>query len=57
MYLARNMLDLPYQVIGREFGRDHTTVLSNVQKIEESMKTDASLRKAIDELKELIGKK
>ena len=57
MYLSRTMLNLPYQVIGREFGRDHTTVLANVQKIDESMKSDASLRKAVDELKELIGKK
>ncbi len=57
MYLSRTMLNLTYQEIGREFSKDHTTVLANVQKIESQLKTDASLRKAVDELKQLIGKK
>ena len=48
MYLARNLLSLPYQVIGREFGKDHTTVMSNVQKITDGLNDDASLRKVID---------
>lgn len=51
MTLARQILNLPYQVIGRSFSnKDHTTVLSNINKIKKSMQDDAGLRKAMDEL-------
>ena len=35
MYIARETTDLSYKAIGEYFGRDHTTVLYNVGKIEE----------------------
>lgn len=54
MYLSRQILGLTYQVIGRTFSKDHTTVLSNVLKIEKALKTDAGLRKVIDKLTESI---
>ncbi len=54
MYLARDMLSLPYQVIGRSFSKDHTTVLSNIQKIERNSAKDAGLRKALDQLRDRI---
>lgn len=50
MYLARSILSTPYQEIGRQFGKDHTTVLANVNKIQNNMKNDASLKKVIDDL-------
>jgi chromosomal replication initiator protein len=50
MYLARSILNTPYQEIGRQFGKDHTTVLANVNKIQSNMKTDANLKKAIEDL-------
>ena len=50
MYLSRTILNSPYQVIGRVFGKDHTTVLSNVSKIEKESKENPSLRKALDNL-------
>lgn len=56
MYLIRNLLNLPYQVIGREFSKDHTTVMSNIQKITDSLKEDNNLRRAIDTLKDEIKK-
>lgn len=56
MYLAREILSLPYQVIGRSFSKDHTTVLSNIQKIQKNSAKDASLRKVLDLLKERIQK-
>ena len=34
MYIARETTDLSYKMIGEHFGRDHTTVLYNVNKIE-----------------------
>ena len=56
MYLSRQLLSLPYQVIGRSFSKDHTTVLSNINKIEKNLKTDGGLRKAVDTLTETIKK-
>jgi len=35
MALARRVLNLPYQVIGFQFGRDHTTVLHACRSVEE----------------------
>ena len=34
MYLIRELTHQSYKVIGREFGRDHTTVISSLQKVE-----------------------
>lgn len=38
MYMVREMTDLSYKAIGEHFGRDHTTVLYNVNKIENFLK-------------------
>ena len=54
MYLSRSMLNTPYQEIGRQFGKDHTTVLANVNKIQNNLKTDLALKKAIDDLSNKI---
>lgn len=56
MYLSRTVLNLPYQVIGREFQKDHSTVLANVQKIEDNIKKDKNLEKTINELKKIVVK-
>ncbi len=50
MYLTRSILNTPYQEIGRQFGKDHTTVLANVNKIQNSLKNDVALKKAVDDL-------
>ena len=34
MYIARETTDMSYKQIGESFGKDHTTVLYNVKKIE-----------------------
>ena len=54
MYLARDILSLPYQVIGREFQKDHSTVVANVNKIEEKMKKDPSFKSNIIEIKKFV---
>ena len=57
MYLIREVLDVPLKKIGAAFGgKDHTTVMSAIQKVEKELKTDEKLREAIDELKKRIGK-
>lgn len=51
MYLCRKHLDLTYDEIGEQFGgKDHSTVISSCQKIENLVKTDASYEKAVSEI-------
>ncbi len=38
MYIARETTELSFKAIGEKFGKDHTTVLYNVNKIEEFLK-------------------
>lgn len=57
MYLCRTLLDMPYIEIGKVFGRDHSTVMSAIHKIEVSQKTDPTLKRNIDSMsKELSSK-
>lgn len=57
MYLTRELTDLSLPKIGEEFGgRDHTMVLHAYDKISAEIKTDESLKLAIDEIqKRLYG--
>ena len=55
MYLSRKILSLPYQEIGKTFGKDHTTVLANVQKIEKMRSSDESLNRVLEELTKKIN--
>ncbi len=55
MYLAKTMTTLSLPEIGRKFGgRDHTTVIHGVQKIEELMATDVNLSEDIDLLRRML---
>ncbi len=55
MYLIRNNLDVSLQKIGIIFGgKDHTTVMSAISKVDKELKTDESLRTAVDELQAMI---
>ncbi|MCX5775089.1 MAG: chromosomal replication initiator protein DnaA [Firmicutes bacterium] len=55
MYLIRTMLDLPFLKIGQLFGgKDHSTVMNGVEKVEKSLKTDTALVAAIDELQKRL---
>ena len=38
MFIVREMTDMSYKAIGDHFGRDHTTVLYNIKKIENFLK-------------------
>jgi len=49
-YLCKEILDISLQKIGQVFGRDHTTVLYGVKKIEKDMKTDPVLKSNIEML-------
>lgn len=51
MYLIRTMLDVPFKKIGQTFGgKDHSTVMSAVKKVESNLKTNPQLSQAIHEI-------
>ena len=51
MYLIRKHLDIPLKKIGEMFGgKDHTTVMSGISKVDKELKTDKQLQDAIREL-------
>ena len=55
MYLIRDILDLPLKKIGDAFGgRDHTTVMSAIEKVENELKNNPVLANVVEELKRKI---
>ena len=53
MYIIKTLLDLPYTQIGGMFGgRDHSTVIHSVNKVEADMANDAELRRRVHKLKD-----
>ncbi len=56
IYLFRDLLNLPLKKIGAAFsGRDHTTIMHSVEKIDKMLKTDVQTQTAIAELKKRIS--
>ena len=51
MYLCREILDSSFPKIGDEFGgRDHTTVMHSVKKIQSELKDDKNMKTCVDEI-------
>ena len=50
MYLMRNLTNLSLNDIGKELGRNHTTTLTSIRKIEELMKSDANMNAVIRDI-------
>ena len=50
MYIARETTDLSFKAIGESFGKDHTTVLYNVNKIEEFLRDKPYQKELVDDL-------
>ncbi len=51
MYICRDLLDAPFAKIGAALGgRDHTTVINGVEKVEKSLKDDPELARAVKRL-------
>lgn len=56
MYLCRNMTSESFPKIGTEFGgKDHSTVMHSVEKIENEIKVNKDLANIIEKLKKDIG--
>jgi chromosomal replication initiator protein len=54
IYLCRQMLDIPYNDIGKKFNRDHSTVMYSVANVEEKLKESRGLREELENLRRLI---
>ena len=55
MYIARELTEYSTTEIGSEFGgRDHTTVMHAIQKIEGSLKSDPTREPIINNIKRLV---
>ena len=50
MYIARETTDLSYKAIGESFGKDHTTVLYNVDKINKFLKDKPYQQGLVDDI-------
>lgn len=56
MFLMRELLDLPLAQIGGEFGgRDHSTVIHSIRKVESRLGTDSAFRGRVDELRRTLA--
>lgn len=52
MYLEKVLLDLPYTRIGQRFGgRDHSTVIHSIHKMEEQLTRDKELHAQVEKIK------
>ena len=57
MFITRDMTSLSLEDVGREFGgKDHTTVLHSIKKVESAIQIDPKMDRDISELKETIRK-
>ena len=50
IYIMRTVTDMSLPSIGRVFNRDHSTILSSIDTIQEKIREDASLENDIDDL-------
>ena len=48
MYLCRKILNMNDTNIGKEFGKDRTTVGHNIEKIEESIDTNSTIKSDVN---------
>ena len=55
MYMIRKLLDTPYTKIGMIFGgKDHSTVMNGVEKVEKELKTNPNIETVINDIKSLL---
>jgi len=55
MYLIRNLTNLSLEDIAAEFGKDHTTVMHGLKKIENKLPTDDHLQTVIKEVTDNVN--
>nr|WP_321367798.1 helix-turn-helix domain-containing protein [uncultured Desulfuromusa sp.] len=56
MYISRNITSLSFPEIGAKFGgKDHSTIIHAIKKIEKTMKEDLYIKKTIEKLIENLS--
>ncbi len=55
IYLCRQLLDQPFNDIGKKFNRDHTTAMHSVAKVEEMLLKNRDVQEEIETLKKIIN--
>ena len=57
MYLCRDIANMPYPKIGKDFGgRDHSTVMHACRKIEKEIKDETNTKRIVESVKSIIIK-
>ncbi len=54
IYLCRQLLDMPFNDIGKKFNRDHSTAMHSVTTVEEMMHQNREVQEEIETLKQQI---
>ena len=54
IYLCRQLLDLPFNDIGKKFNRDHSTAMHSVTTVEEMMRESREVQEEVETLKQII---
>lgn len=49
-YIIREITDMSFKAIGQKFGRDHSTVMYNVENFEKKIKSDSSLNYQVSDI-------
>lgn len=49
-YILREVTDMSYEDIGKEFGRDHSTVIYNIREMSETIKTNSLLNSQVSDI-------
>ena len=55
MYICRCFLNMTLPEIGRQFNKDHSTVIAAVRKIESLLVSDPATRSGVDAIKRQLG--
>ena len=55
MYLCKDVLGMNYSEIGKKFGKDHTSVMNGIGKVEKLSKENPDVIKVLKELKKKLG--
>lgn len=54
IYLCRQLLDMPFQTIGKEFNRDHSTVMYSSNNVDTKLKENRELSEEIEALRQIL---